>query len=302
LQGHSAEQPTEALEAVRLKLFAARARRPSPGRDEKVLVAWNGLMIRAMAVAGRELGLADFIASAERALAFVREQLFADGRLLAVYKDGRARLDAYLDDYAFMLNALLALLEARWRDADLHWALQLADALLDHFEDEAEGGFFFTAADHERLIQRPKPFADESMPAGNALAALALQRLGQLCGRLDYLDAAERTLRAGWAAMQAYPSAHGSLLCALDEYLNPGAQVILRGEEQALAPWHALLAADYAPARQVYAIPPGAQGLPESLTAKGPRGEAVAYLCSGQHCQPPLASPEALHQALTAAS
>ena len=126
-----------------------------PGRDEKILTSWNGLMIKGMARAGRQLDNPALIESAVRAVDFVRATLWKDGRLLATYKDGKAHLPAYLDDHAFLIDGLLELLQARWRSADLQFAVQLAELLLTHFEDKDAGGFYFTSDDHEKLLHRP---------------------------------------------------------------------------------------------------------------------------------------------------
>ncbi len=191
------------LAEARQILLPKRNARVWPGRDEKILTSWNGLAIAGMAVAARVLGRPDFADSATRAVDFIREQLFRDGRLLAVHKDGQSRFAAYLDDYAFLLDALIELLQTRWRSSDLQLATALADALLEHFTDGEHGGFYFTADDHEQLMHRSKSFGDEAVPAGNGIAAQALTRLGLLLGETRYLDAAARTLRAAWAPRTA---------------------------------------------------------------------------------------------------
>jgi uncharacterized protein YyaL (SSP411 family) len=145
------------VQSAKDKLFRAREQRVRPGRDEKILVSWNALAIRGMAHAGRVLGRADWLASARRALEFIRRAMWREGRLLATYKDGRAHLKAYLDDYAFLLAAVLELLQERYASEDLAFAGELADVLLGQFEDGEDGGFFFTARDHEQLVHRPKP-------------------------------------------------------------------------------------------------------------------------------------------------
>ncbi|HEX9179168.1 MAG TPA: thioredoxin domain-containing protein, partial [Burkholderiales bacterium] len=183
------EDARRRLDAGRAKLFAAREDRVRPGRDEKVLTSWNALMIKGMAHAGRILGKPQWIASGRRALDFIRSTLYRDGRLLAVYKDGQARLNGYLDDYAFLLDAVLEMLAAEFRLGDLDFARELADTLLRQFEDGAEGGFFFTSHDHESLVHRPKAAADNATPSGNGVAAFALQRLGHLMGEPRYLAA-----------------------------------------------------------------------------------------------------------------
>src|SRR5680860_973597 len=164
------------LAKSRLTLFDVREQRVHPGRDDKILTSWNALMIKGMATAGRHLEMPECIASAQRSLDFIRQSLWRDGRLLATFKDGKAHLTAYVDDYAFLIDAALELLQARWRSDELAFACQLADALIDHFEDRTSGGFYFTADDHEPLIQRPKVMADEATPAGNGVAAPALAR------------------------------------------------------------------------------------------------------------------------------
>ena len=150
------------IEAARAKLLQARNLRVWPARDEKILTAWNALMIKGLAIAARVLKRPDLADAAVAAVDFLRRNLWRDGRLLATYKDGRAHLPAYLDDYAFLADALLELLQTRWRSSDLEFARQLVGVLLEQFEDAQDGGFFFTAKEHEKLIHRSKTYADES--------------------------------------------------------------------------------------------------------------------------------------------
>jgi uncharacterized protein YyaL (SSP411 family) len=180
------------LATAREKLFAARETRIRPGRDDKVLTSWNALMIEGMAHAARVFGKNEWLVSAQGAMDCIRTTMWQDGRLLATARDGRAHLDAYLDDHAFLLAALLELMQAEFRAEDLGFAIELADALLNRFEDSDAGGFFFTAHDHEVLIHRPKTGHDNATPAGNGVAAFALQRLGHLLGETRYLAAAEK--------------------------------------------------------------------------------------------------------------
>ena len=168
-------------------------------------------MICGLARAARRLARPDYAEAATRALDFIRAELWQDGRLKAAHKDGRARFAAYLDDYALLAAGVLELLQCRWRDGDLDLACALADVLLARFEDE-RGGFFFTANDHEPLIHKPKPFADEALPAGNGVAANVLVTLGHLLGEQRYLDAAERTVRAALHSLERYAEGHPTLL------------------------------------------------------------------------------------------
>jgi len=276
------------LESARQKLFAAREQRVRPGRDEKILTSWNGLMIQAMAHAGRALERPDFIASAERAMDFLHAQLWRDQRLLATHKDGKSHLNAYLDDHVFLIAGALELLQARFRRSDLDFAIALADNVLEHFEDESHGGFYFTGDDHEKLVYRPKPVSDDAIPSGNGVAARVLGQLGHLTGNLNYLHAAERTVEALYSGMQQQPSAHGALLLALEEQLAPPQTVILRGTPAAMQPWQAVTGRQYHPHRLVLAIPDDVTDLPGILAERTARNGVTAYICTGHACSAPV--------------
>ena len=283
------------LASARIKLLAARETRVRPGRDEKILAAWNGLMIRGMAVTARILGDATLAASATRAMDFVRRELLVEGRLRATWKDGRARYPAYLDDYAYLLDAALEMLQLRWNAADLEFATTLAEVLLAHFEDPAGGGFLFTADDHEKLLERPRPLADDAMPAGNGVAALALNRLGCLLGEPRYLAAAERAVRSALPVVKRAPFAHCALLDALEEQLDPPEIVIVRGAPKRAADWARTARLVFAPRRLVFEIPAEAARLPPALAEKAvPETGARAWICRGTTCLPPVDSLSAL--------
>ena len=294
------ENVESALSSARGKLLRLREGRIRPGRDDKILASWNGLMIRGMAIAARALGRDDLAESAGRALDFVRRTLWRDGRLLATYNDGRAHLNAYLDDYAFLADAVLELQQVRFRADELQFARELLEVLLAHYADERAGGFFFTSDDHELLIHRPKSFADDATPAGNGVAAFALQRLGYLLGEPRYLQAAERTVRGGWAMMEKYPQGHTSLLTALEELLHPPEIVVLRGDRATIESWRRELARLYSPRRMVLAVTADASDLPPAIAEKAPQGAAVAYVCRGNVCGAPIGSFPELAQALRA--
>ncbi len=284
-----------AIARAREILFNHRRSRIAPQRDEKLLTAWNALAIRGLAIAGRILQRNDLIDAAAAAADFIAAKLFVNGRLLASFKDGRSKYPAYLDDHAFLLDALLHVLQARWSSTRLRFAVQLADALLEFFEDRNKGGFYFTASDHEQLMHRPKPLSDESVPSGNGIAALALQRLGYLLGESRYLRAAERTLRTAWQAMSKYPHGHVSLLAALEEYLEPTEIIVLRGPAEEIARWRDAATALYAPSRLIFAIEEHEDDLPGALRERRPvAGQTVAYRCVGSHCDLPATSWEAL--------
>jgi len=286
-------------EPAKRKLFEAREKRVRPGRDEKILASWNALAIRGMAHAGRAFGREDWLASARRAFDFLRSRLWRDGRLLATYKDGRAHLNAYLDDHAFLLDALLELLQCDFRDEDLQFARELSELLLEQFEDRAAGGFFFVSHDHEKLIHRAKPGHDNATPSGNGIAAFALQRLGHLIGEPRYLAAAERALKLFYAPLERQPSGFVSLATALDEYLSPPQTVVLRGEAGALAEWQRMLASRYRPDTLVIAIPAGWAGLPPVLDKAAPAGGVNAWICRGVTCLPPISDLAELERVLS---
>ena len=285
--GLAANEVRAKINTARQALLAERAGRVAPGRDDKQLTSWNALAIRGFAIAGQALERDDLVNAAAAAVDFIHDTLYVDGRLLAVHKDERARFAAYLDDYAFLLDAILALLQVRWSTQHLRFAMALADTLLDQFEDSDAGGFWFTANDHEALMHRPKPLADESVPAGNGMAAFALQRLGFVLGETRYLDAAERTLRAAWQAISEFPHGHVSLLTALDEHLHHPEIVIIRGGDEAIR-WRDANAKLYSPRRLQFAIPADAEDLPGALAERAAKdGETLVYRCVGTHCELP---------------
>jgi len=289
---------TALIDGARAKLLAIRRERIWPARDDKILVSWNALMIRGLAIAARAFGREDFTTAATRALNFIRSTMWRDGRLLATYKDDRAHLNAYLDDYAYLTDAILELQQLRFDAVELAFAKDLLDVLLKHFEDGEAGGFFFTSDDHEVLMHRSKSLSDDATPAGNGIAAYALVRMGYLLGETRYLDAADRTLRTAWTALERYPQAHTSLLLALEEILHPTEIVILRGAKDAIEAWRRELAKIYAPRRLILAIPADATDLPPALEDRVAHGEAIAYICRGTTCSAPMNSLSALAQNL----
>jgi len=297
--GESSETIGMRIDAARNTLLNTRSKRVAPGRDEKQLVAWNALAIRGFAIAGLALERADLVDAAAQAVNFIHREMYVDGRLRAAFKDGQARFPAYLDDYAFLLDAVLELLQARWSSEQLEFAIAIADTLLAHFEDADNGGFWFTADDHESLMQRPKPLTDEALPSGNGIAALALQRLGFLLGEARYLGAAERCLRFAWQQMQEYPQAHVSLLSALEEYHSQVEVIVIRGEESQIDQWRNSATKLYSPGRMIFAISSAAKDLPGALAERqSVDGETIAYRCLGTHCEMPVRSWEALAELL----
>ena len=298
--GQSAQECGAVLARARAKLFAAREERIRPGRDEKILTSWNALMIAGMARAARVFSRPDWLASARAALEFIRVTLWreqagaARARLLATSKDGHAHLNAYLDDYAFLLAALIEILQADFHSHDLAFAGELADALLEQFHDAEAGGFFFTSHDHETLIHRPKPGYDSATPSGNGVAALALQRLGHITGETRYLDAAARTLQLFYPALAQHPNGYAGLLVALQEAIEPPDVVVLRGPESKLREWRRVLDQVYLPASVILALAPGVGGLPPTLDKPVAPDAVNAWVCRGVTCLAPMETLESL--------
>jgi hypothetical protein len=281
-----------AIDHARQSLRAARARRVRPARDDKRLVAWNALLATGLAQAGAALQREDWIDEGAALCTRLLAERDARGRVPAVVGSAGP---GFLDDHAFLLEACLAQLQARWDGALLAAATGLADALLADFADhgdESVHGFCFTARDHEPLPQRPRPWLDESTPSGNGVAAHALLVLGHLLARTDYLDAAEGTLRAGWTTLAQLPEASAAMLGALGEWLEPAPLVVLRGDDASLARWRAALRV--AVGARVFAIPESATDLPEALALKPSAPGGRATVCVGMRCLAPADSAGAL--------
>ncbi len=300
--GRDADELGLELAASRARLLAAREKRVHPGLDDKVLVAWNGLMIEALAVAGGVLNEPRYLTAATRAADFILTQMRrADGRLWHCWRGGAAKLDAYLDDYACLANALVSLHEADFNERWIEQATELADLLLRLFDDPAGGGFFFTASDHERLITRQKDLYDNAVPSGNSMAALVLARLGKLTGRSAYRAAAETTLRATAALMQQAPRATGQMLLALDLVLGPTPEIVILGDPQradtaaALADLrHRFVPNKIVACRRADPVASGSPALSPLFAGKELHGpEPAVFICEQFACQAPLFGKEA---------
>jgi uncharacterized protein YyaL (SSP411 family) len=274
------------LQSAKAKLFVAREKRIRPGRDDKLLSSWNALTIKGIARAARLLERPDWLAVAQQVLDFIRDKLWIDGRLLATCKDETAHLNAYLDDYAFLLDALLELMQADYREQDMRFACELADVLLTGFESDA-GGFYFTSHSHEVLIHRPKQAYDNATPSGNGIAAMALQRLGHVLGESRYLQAAENALRAFDQVLLRSPAACPSLLLALDEYLRPPTVLILRGATSQMATWKSRLNQDYRPHLLCFSLDDSVGLLPPTLDREF-TNDVNAWVCHGVRCMPAI--------------
>lgn len=298
--GVSVEELMNAVERGRQVLFDRRERRVKPGRDEKVLTAWNGLMLASFAESSVVLERADYREAAERNAQFVLDNLRAKNLLLHSYKDGQAKLNAYLDDYAFMAYGLLTLYEATGTLRWLEEAVQLAARMIEEFWDEAEGGFFYTGQSHERLIVRTKDYFDNATPSGNSVAADLFLRLAVFTGNEDYQRKAGAIFRLMRDSIARYPSAFGRLLCALDFHLTTPREIAIvraregTGERELLREvWRR-----YLPSKVVAQAIEGderAMKLAPLLSGRSAlNGRATAYVCEHYTCKQPVTTPTEL--------
>jgi uncharacterized protein YyaL (SSP411 family) len=290
--GAQAPEPPGIGEARRL-LLEARESRPRPGLDDKRLTAWNALAISALAEAGAALGREDFTEAACRCADFIHADLRDhDGHLLRTYNEERGRVNGFLEDHSFLLEALLTLYEATFEQRRFRHARELAETMIERFGDSERGGFFSTSDDHEALIARRKEIGDHPIPAGNSAAALGLLRLAALTGERSYEEQALGVLRLFGRAAPRQPEAFAHLLRALDFHLSPTREVALVGEDvSALA---AVVREGYRPHLVLAAGPEGSES-PELLAARTPLdGRPAAYVCESFACRRPVAEPAEL--------
>ncbi|HEU4368489.1 MAG TPA: thioredoxin domain-containing protein [Methylomirabilota bacterium] len=300
------EPDPEAVASLRRRLHAARARRVRPGRDDKVLAAWNGLTCRALAEAGRALGRPDYVAAAVRTGEFLLGTMRVNGRLLRTAKRGQARILAYLEDYAMAAAALVELYEATFERRWLDEARGLADELLRLFWDDAIEGFYDTGRDAEQLIVRPRNLFDNAVPSGSSVAIETLLRLAALTGETAYEARALQALRPVADLMARYPSGFGRFLCALDFHLGPRVEVALvappRGD--GLEPLAEEVFGRFLPNRIVAGMVAGdaaaAAGVPLLRSRAAVGGRATAYVCRNYACDLPATDRAMLARQLDA--
>jgi len=303
--GMGVDEAERILAEARHKLFEVRERRVKPFRDEKTLTSWNGLMISACAEAYNVLQDEAALEAAVRSADFILTRMLKDGRLLRAFKDGQARLNGYLDDYAFFAAALLDLYQATFDRRYLEQALLLHERMIAQFWDEEEGSFSFTSADHEALISRPKSPYDHSLPSGMSVATQTMLRLSALTGSGADLARAERLLRLFRNPMEDNPFGFGNLLCALDWYVETPREVVVVGDHTG-ADTRALLEAihlEFVPNKVILVVGPHELGdvpaVGELLAGKGQvDGKATAYVCRKFACSPPVTEPADLKSIL----
>ena len=300
----SLEVLQDSLKRSREMLFKVRERRIKPGRDEKILTSWNGLMLRSFAEAARYLSRPDYLAVASKNAEFLLGELRPNGRLLRTYKDGRAHLNGYLEDYVFLADGLLALYEASFDPRWFAEARSLMDQAITLFADEQNGGFFDTGSDHETLISRPKDIMDNATPAGNSVATDVLLRLAAFTSDEAYRQRADDYLSPLGDIMVQHPQAFGHVLGAFDFALSAAKEFAIMGDPRA-ADTRALLEVineRYLPNSVLACASPENSAAIQTIPLLAERplkdGKATAYVCQNFTCQAPVNTPEALTQLL----
>ncbi|MDD3269045.1 MAG: thioredoxin domain-containing protein [Syntrophomonadaceae bacterium] len=304
LKGIPSELDWERLEKSRGQLFAVREKRVHPFKDDKILCSWNGLMIAALAFAARVLDEPGYLQAARRAAAFILSKLRrTDGRLLASYREGEAVYPAYLDDYAYLIWAMIELYEASYDREFLQTALDLNNEMLRYFGDEDKGGLFIYGSDSEQLIARPKESYDGALPSGNSVAALNLLRLARLTGSTELEERAQKQLNCFADSINAMPGAYAFLLCAALYAAGPDQQIVIVGEAEEANSSLMLdsINKSYHPFTVSIFKQEGEAdyNLPDFLKEmQRINGKSTAYICSHFTCQEPITSIHELNHCL----
>ncbi len=282
----SNERLIEALERGRATLFEEREKRIKPFRDEKIITAWNGLMLSAFAEAGAILGRTDYVEAAKRNAEFLIAELSDDGRYLRTWKEGRAKLNAYLEDYANVGCGLLDLFQVTGEPRYFAEAKQIADRLILSFWDESDGGFFFTSNDHEELIVRSKDYFDNATPSGNSAATDLLLKLAVISGDDRYERFAVTVLRIVSQQIKRYPSGFGRALSALEFHLADKREIVLIGDSTEFDP---IVWRDFDPFRVVIkGSGEATDGIPLLDGRELMNGVPTAYVCENYTCRRPV--------------
>ncbi len=303
--GIGADEAQAALARARERLYAARSQRVWPGRDDKTITAWNALALRAFAEVASALDRDDYRDAALKNAGFLLKTMLREGRLLRAWRAGQAKIDAYLEDYAALANALISVYELTGEPRYFVAARSLGDDMLRRFWDEQTEAFFDTASDHERLIGRPRELSDNATPSGSSLACEALLRLTALTGEARYREHAARTLLPLTPLMLRAPASFGRYLCALDDLIGPFFEVALVGaaDDPRLLALRTEATDHYQPRMALAWGEPSAASVPSVavplLEARGlVDGAPAAYVCQSFVCQRPVTAPAALRALL----
>ena len=288
-------------EGARAKLRDLRSQRVHPSTDTKIIASWNGLTMKGLADAAQVLGDRDLLRAAQGVANFLRVNMFDGERLSSVWCEGESRVSGYLDDYAHVLDGLLALLSVEWRSEDMEMALALAESIVKWFYDSEDGGFWFTSHDHEKLIQKFKPLQDESASSGNSVACLALSKIACLTGEPTYLEVVGKSVEWMRGVTSGQEVMYPTTLRCLERAKNGSSHVILRGPRDRINEWMNVLCEDYRPNTDIWAIPyEDSRHIPSYLPPQASQQphEVVAYSCRDFVCSLPIQSLNELKERL----
>ncbi len=290
--------------AMRQKLFDVRKKRIPPYKDDKILTAWNGMMISSLAYGARVLNEPDYAKHATRAADFILTHLQQKGRLLRRHREGESAVPAFQDDYAFLALSFLDLYEATFEVRWLEEAKRLCEEMVRLFWDEKAGGFFYTASDAETLIARPKEYYDGAVPSGNSIAALVMLRLSRMTGDSELENKAEKCIQSNAASLENYPMAYSQLLIAMDFAVGPSREIVLAGDRTQASFQKLLRAVDefFNPNQVLLYHPEGKdaariEAIADFIkTQKTLHGQPAVYVCQNHVCELPVTSPEDLRK------
>ncbi|MGE0826523.1 MAG: thioredoxin domain-containing protein [Candidatus Binatia bacterium] len=298
----SSDDVSQVLRDAKARLFAIREQRVKPGRDEKILTSWNGLMVSAFTEAYKVVGNPRYLEIARKTASFILNNLYKNERLLRSYRDGQAKVNAYLDDYAYFVAALLDLYEATFERLYLDRAKDLTEVLLTRFWDSNEGGFFFTSDEHEVLISRSKSAFDGAVPSGNSVATLNLLRLGFLTDTRKYIEKAEKILRLFYDPMEQNPFGFSHMLSALDFYLRNPTEIVVLGDREGAETqqWLSHIHRFFLPNKTIRCVNPHeGEAMPSFLAGREHQGgKLTAYVCQNFTCSLPVTTWEGLETLL----
>ena len=293
----------ETIGDCRKKLLAERNRRVTPARDDKVLASWNGLMLSSISEAARVLPRKDYLNAAEKNAEFILSNMVKDGRLFHVWKDGTAKINGYLEDYAFFAEGLIELYQSTFNPKWLAEAQKLANVIIDHFGDKTNGGYYDTSDDHEQLIARPKSLFDSAVPSGGSVAALVMLKLFAYTADTRFSKSAETALKSVNAQIENYPTGLTNWLIALDYLLNPPKEVVIAGnlEAELTRKMLQIVSETYRPDTIVALQPAGkdySKTIPLLKDRVQLRGETTVYVCRNFTCELPTSDPEKVRMTL----
>jgi uncharacterized protein YyaL (SSP411 family) len=295
--GKGEHEVNRLIKSAQEKLYAARRKRLAPKRDEKIIVSWNGLTIKALSLAGFYLNNRKYSEAAKNCFDFIRENLWKGNQLFSVYKEGEIKQPANLDDFIFLIEGIVYLLQDNWSTDYLNFLRLLQNKVIELFEDKEAGGFYFTSTLNEELFYRLKQYTDESLPSSNAIGTRLCLQLGYFLGDNALLQSAEKSLKNAYPHLERYPDGYCSFLITLAYFFSQTQIIIVRGDLLSLDAWQQVYKKYFTPNRLVFFVDSTHQ-LPPPLDQKILAQQVVAYYCIGQHCLAPLENLQEFEDAL----